>query len=125
MGNKLPENIKIGTFGELLVQLRLLEFGVQAAPPLKDTGNDLIAGRGETFRSVQVKTCLGGRPQVKKLPPHWHILSLVRLEFDDGGLALDRSEINLISRAEYEKNGSLKNLSRFRISQARVDALFR
>ncbi len=48
--NKITDNLKLGTFGELLVQLRLLEFDVQAAPPLKDSGNDLIAIRGTAMR---------------------------------------------------------------------------
>jgi hypothetical protein len=124
MGNKLPENIKIGTFGELLVQLRLLQFGVQAAPPIKDTGNDLIAVRGEAIRLVQVKTRTDLKLQVNNLPKHWHILALVRLEFHDEELALDECEISLISRQEYKKNGLPKDLSPFRISKVRVNALF-
>ena len=53
--NKITDNLKLGTVGELLVQLRLLEFDVQAAPPLKDSGNDLIAIRGIAMRAIQVK----------------------------------------------------------------------
>ena len=55
--NKITDNLKLGTIGELLVQLRLLEFDVQAAPPLKDSGNDLIAIRGIDMRAIQVKQC--------------------------------------------------------------------
>ena len=124
MGNKLPENIKTGTFGELLVQLRLLQFGVQAAPPIKDTGNDLIAVRGEALRSIQVKTTTDASPKVNNLPQHWHILALVRLELNDEGLMLDKCEINLVSRQEYEKNGLPRDLSPFRISEDRVNTLF-
>lgn len=124
MGNKLPQNIKIGTFGELLVQLRLLQFGVQSAPPIKDTGNDLIAVRGEEFRSIQVKTYTGTKPQVRNLPAHWHILALVRIEIDDEGLALDKCEIHLLARQEYEKIRVPKDLSTFRISEQRVNMLF-
>ncbi len=54
--NPLSKTCITGTIGELLVQLRLFQYGVQAAPPLKDSGNDLIAVRRETFRAVQVKT---------------------------------------------------------------------
>jgi hypothetical protein len=43
MANPISSEMRIGTLGELLVQLRLLQFDVQAAPPLKDSGNDLIA----------------------------------------------------------------------------------
>lgn len=43
MGNPLPKALATGTLGELLVQFRLLQFDIQAAPPLKDSGNDLVA----------------------------------------------------------------------------------
>ena len=46
MANPIPKNMKTGTIGELLVQLRLLQYNVQAAPPIKDSGNDLIAIKG-------------------------------------------------------------------------------
>ena len=38
MSNPISAAIRIGTLGELLVQLRLLQFEVQAAPPLRDSG---------------------------------------------------------------------------------------
>jgi len=53
-----PE-LRVGTIGELLVQLRLLQFHVQAAAPLKDSGNDLIAVRATRFHTIQVKTTGG------------------------------------------------------------------
>jgi len=43
MANPLPETVKTGAFGELLVQLRLLQYDVQAVQPLKDSGNDCTA----------------------------------------------------------------------------------
>lgn len=52
MGNRLTDNVVIGTIGELLVQTRLLQCGVQAAAPIKDSGNDLIAVKGEAFRGI-------------------------------------------------------------------------
>jgi hypothetical protein len=61
MGNPISDQLKTGTIGELLVQLRLLQYCVQAAPPIKDSGNDLIAVRGEEFRGIQVKTSTKGR----------------------------------------------------------------
>jgi 5-hydroxyisourate hydrolase-like protein (transthyretin family) len=54
--NKISGQVRIGAIGELLVQLRFLQYDVQAAPPLKDSGNDLIAIRGEQWRAIQVKT---------------------------------------------------------------------
>ncbi len=38
MGNPLHKTTHKGTIGERLIQLRLLEFGVQAAQPIKDKG---------------------------------------------------------------------------------------
>ena len=52
--NQITNKIQTGTIGELLVQIRLLQYGVQAAPPIKDSGNDLIAMNGEVFRAVSV-----------------------------------------------------------------------
>jgi hypothetical protein len=49
-----------GTLGELITQTFLLAHGVQAAPPIKDSGNDLIAVRGGSFRAVQVRTSARG-----------------------------------------------------------------
>jgi len=77
--NPLSEQINIGTVGELLVQIRLLQYGVQAAPPLKDSGNDLIGIRGNEFRAIQVKTTTGERFDLRDLPSKFHILACVRL----------------------------------------------
>jgi hypothetical protein len=60
--NPLDGRMVTCTVGELLVQLRLLEYDVQAAPPLKDSGNDLIAIRGGQFRAIQVLPHFGTRP---------------------------------------------------------------
>lgn len=125
MGNAITDNMKIGAVGELLVQLRLLEFDVQAAPPLKDTGNDLIAVRGEVFRGMQIKTTASNKTCNRELPEHYHILAYVRLEANDSQLFLDRSDVFLIPRSAIERDGRLpRDLSQFAISQAHVDVLF-
>ena len=54
--NPLHEDLAKGTLGEIFVQLRLLQYGVQAAPPIKDSGNDLIAIKEGSFKAIQVKT---------------------------------------------------------------------
>ena len=56
MGNPLPPTTCVGTIGELFVQLRLLEYGIQAAPPIKDSGNDFVAIKGDVVKFIQVKT---------------------------------------------------------------------
>lgn len=104
VGNPITDSLKIGTLGELLVQLRLLEHNVQAAPPIKDSGNDLIAVYGETFRSIQVKTTAGRRVIGGSLPKHYHILALVYLAATDTNLMLDQSRIFLIPREVVDKN---------------------
>lgn len=87
--------MEIGTIGELLVQLRLLEYGVQASPPLKDTGNDLIAVRGRCVKFMQVKTN-GGRVRQERV---YDILATVQLRYDaDNYLSLDNTKITLITK---------------------------
>lgn len=90
--NPLPSGLASGTLGELFVQLRLLELGLQAAPPLKDTGNDLAAFRGRVVRTNQVKTSLNGISKDNRLPANYDLLALVDLRSDESGsLILDES----------------------------------
>lgn len=112
MGNPLPETTQTGTIGELLVQLRLLEYGIQAAPPIKDSGNDLIAIRGEVCKFVQVKTSKNGISRVgKKLPKIYHIVALVNLAYSESGkLLLDKSQIFIYKKGEMA--GNKKELTR-------------
>ena len=104
MANPITEKLKIGTIGELLVQLRLLEYGVQAAPPIKDSGNDLIAIRSRAVKFVQVKTSENGIPEVRNLPKIWDIVCLVELKRNSAGkLTLDKSKINVLEKDKIEK----------------------
>ena len=104
MGNPITKATIIGTIGELLVQLRLLEYGVQAAPPIKDSGNDLIAIKGEIVKFVQVKTFFISKVSKSyKLPKIYHIVCLVKLKADDEGkFLLDKSTIIV---SEKDKTG--------------------
>ncbi len=83
MVNPISNAIRKGTVGELLVQLRLLQCGVQAAPPMKDSGNDLIALRGFVMRTIQVKTTTGEIPRWPPARCQYHLLAVVRLEGED------------------------------------------
>ena len=97
MANPLPKNIHKGTIGELLVQLRLLEYGVQASPPLKDTGNDLIAIKEEIVKFIQVKTS----SRIGNLPKIYHLVALVDLKYDENkNLLLDQSVVWIIEKGE-------------------------
>lgn len=126
MGNPISKQIKIGTVGELLVQLRLLQYGIQAAPPLKDSGNDLIAVKGEVFRGIQIKTTTKRQFRWNNLPEHYHILALVRLAGEEENILLDKSQIFLVHREKVDTL-SAKNsgLDEFAISQQLVDELFK
>ena len=97
--------MKTGTEGELLVQLRLLEYGVQAAAPILDTGNDLIGIKDGYVKFIQVKTSkvrMPARPQPNRI---WDIVCLVKLEMDcTGELLLDQSKINILERDKPEKD---------------------
>jgi len=101
--NQISDKLKVGTIGELLVQLRLIEHGIQAAPPLKDSGNDLIAIKGKTFRAIQVKTTKTNGFKWKHLPRRYHILALVKLAGADTNIFLDQSRIYLLTKEEINK----------------------
>lgn len=117
MGNPITDKTKIGTLGELLVQLRLLQFSVQAAPPIKDSGNDLIAIRGYSTLFVQVKTSLTGRWSLSRLPNIYHVVALVKLEKNSECFELDKSKIYFIKKGE--------DVSRKReLNQSLVDELW-
>lgn len=99
--NPISPEIKTGTIGELLVQLRLLQYGVQSAQPLKDSGNDLIAVKGNILKAIQVKTRKGDRFSFNGLDrKEYHILALVRLESEENDICLDRTKIYLLRKDE-------------------------
>ena len=123
MGNPITDNLRIGTLCKLLVQLRLLEHGVQAAHSIKDSGNDLIAVCGETFRAIQVKTTAGQRVTGGRLPEHYHILAMVHLVATDADLLLDESRVFLIPR-ESNAGRIPRDFKRYELSAQHVAALF-
>lgn len=124
--NPIDRTTKIGTIGELLVQLRLLQYDVQAAPALKDSGNDLIAVKGENFRAVQVKTRTSNNISFSNLDEKkYHILALVRLIGDDHTFHLDRSEIYLLTKPEVTKNSyNITELAGKELTHQRIEELF-
>jgi len=125
MTNPITREIKTGTIGELFVQIRLLQYGVQAAPPLKDTGNDLIAVKGEIFKAIQVKTSTGDRFNLQNLDRIYHILALVGLKGEEDHIYLDESKIYLLSKEEVTKNSyTVRELSDKELNKNRVNDLF-
>jgi hypothetical protein len=124
--NPLPFKMTSGAFGELFVQFRLLQFDVQAAAPLEDSGNDLIAVRGEVFRAISVRATTGmsfNKPNPKRI---YHILAVVKFQKNEiGEVLLDKTDVFLVPR---EHVGKLPNrvseLGRYRIRDKLVDAFF-
>ena len=98
--NPISDRVATGTIGELLVQLRLLQYGVQPAPPIKDSGNDLIAINGRDVRSISVRTTTNGRYTKPKAGRIYDVLAVVSLFGHDREIQLDRSSIFLLAHAE-------------------------
>ncbi|MFX0037454.1 MAG: hypothetical protein ACFE9I_17665 [Candidatus Hermodarchaeota archaeon] len=122
--NPISKEIKIGTIGEILVQLRLLQYNVQAAPALKDSGNDLIAVKGDIFRAIQVKTSTKDKFNLKDLHKY-HILALVKLVGENDSIYLDQSKIFLLQESEVEKTVyTLEELLGKELNKERVIELF-
>jgi hypothetical protein len=124
--NPISDQLKLGTLGELLVQLRLLQFDVQAAPPLKDSGNDLIAVRGDQIRAIQVKSTTTDTCDCRTLSDRvYHLLAFVRMRGEDRWLNLDDSKVFLIPCAHITKASyRLPELAEFQLTAEHVDALF-
>jgi hypothetical protein len=124
--NPLSKHLHTGTVGELLLQLRLLQYHVQAAPPLKDTGNDLIAIRGNAFRAIQVKTTVGERVRLEVPDREFHLLGLVRLEGEGDTLYLDRCDAYLVPKEEMTRvrEAGAEQLETYRLTAELVDRLF-
>ena len=128
--NPITEKFEKGCFGELLVQLRLLQYGVQAAPPLKDTGNDLIAIKSDLFRAIQVKarTLKNNRISIDRIDRKYHILAIVVLDPDceDYRVKLDNCWIFFLSADEAKEQTSfdLNELKPFTLSFDRIEKLF-
>lgn len=123
--NKVTDKILTGTLGELLVQIRLLQYGVQAAPPIKDSGNDLIAVNGKEFRAVSVRTTATGtysKPEADRL---YHVLAVVYLRGNDREVFLDDSQLFLIPQAEVAAASTdYKKLGKYKFSSQLVEKLF-
>ena len=124
--NPLSEHLTTGTFGELLVQLRLPQYEVQAAPPLKDTGNDLIAVRGPVFKAIQVKTTTTDRFRLDEMPKHYHLAALVALVVEGHEVDLQETKVFLLPRDEAERTAtrSLGSLADWLVRRDLVDKLF-
>ncbi len=128
--NPLSRSLVTGTVGELLVQLRLLQHGVQAVSTHKDSGNDLLATRDEAFRALQVKAtrCRDGHITFnydETIGKKFHILVLVFLEGEDDRLDLDQSRLYLLIRDDVTKGYyTLDEVRDKALTQDRINDLF-
>lgn len=125
MANPISDRMAKGTIGELLVQTRLLQYGVQAAAPIKDSGNDLIALKGYAVKTIQVKTCTE-RFGTLDLPEKYHLVALVKLHGYDTELQLDQTKVYLVPKDQIAGLNINReaDMACFSISQRLVDALF-
>jgi len=125
--NPLPPKVNRGTLGELLAQIHLLANGVQAAPPIRDSGNDLIACRGSDILALQVKTKKRHDFSKHQMPALYHgAVFVVLREEADGRYDIATPDIYLMSRTEVEATKSFGRhaMERFRICPQRVDEVF-
>ena len=124
MANPLDNNTHKGTLGELFVQLKLLTKNIESFFPLKDSGNDLIAFIGDSFKSIQVKTRKDGKNWSKVRDRKYDILALVDLDED---LSLDKSKIWLLTKQEVEEGKTEirkgRADKRFLLSDDRIEEL--
>lgn len=127
--NKITEKIWVGTVGELLVSLKLLQYGVQAAPPLKDSGNDLIAIHRESLQAIQVKTIRKGTFNNSSLwKKLFHLVAYVFLVEEKGEFNLKETRVFLMHRDELNEikksTFSVEELEAYELSRDRVNWLF-
>lgn len=122
--NESPKLIKKGIIGELLVQLRLISYNIEISKPLIDSGNDIIALKGVVTKAIQVKTTFSGSWRLSNLPEKYNILALVRFSKNEE-LKLDQAEIYLLSKKDLEKYKKSKNLSEYKLSEERINCLFK
>ena len=135
--NPITDHTRQGTIGELLVQLRLLQFEIQASFPLNDSGNDLIAFRSNVARTLQVKTKLRfnqkGKVVLKRqklIRRDFDILALVVLNIDTTDeltdLRVDGCETYFMSKtvAVERSTFSKKYLGNFYGTSGHVASLF-
>jgi len=108
-----------------------LQYDVQAAPPLRDSGNDLVAVRCKTFKTIQVKTTVleAFTIDFQKLPDFYDLLALVHLDGEASDVLLDYSKIFLIPKEVVDTRNFPRNLeelckSQFVLNRDCVDALF-
>jgi hypothetical protein len=124
--NPLYPKMVTGTVGELFVQLRLLQYSVQAAPPIRDTGNDLIAVKGSVLKAIQIKTTSGQiRSKHLRLRRAFHVLAVVIIKVENHEFRLDESDIFIFDRNDITtRRYDLSSLHQYKLNQRIIDKIF-
>lgn len=123
--NPISSKMLTGSVGELLVQIRLLQHGVQAAPPVEDSGNDLIAVNGDHFRAVSVRTTTSGTYNKPQAARTYHVLAVVHLLGEGESLHLDQTLIYLVPRERvHEASSRCAHLDQYLLTRDHVERLF-
>ena len=127
LANQISETVKVGTIGELLVQLRLLQYDVQAAPPIKDSGNDLIALKGKVCKLLQIKTTTRERFVIPDEKIIYDILAVVHLEGKGTTIFLDMSSVFLLPKEKVSgiTPRNIDKLHDFKLDEKIIRKLFR
>ncbi len=123
--NESPLSRRKGTIGELLTQIRLLEYGIEPTIPLIDSGNDIIAIKGRIVKSIQVKTKKQNRRiwRFRNLR-EYDILVLVNLDEQEN--KLDCAKLYLLTKEQVNGRGSLtlKHVQDYELSESLINNLF-
>lgn len=127
--NSSPDTTVKGKIGELLVQLRLFQYGIESAIPVIDSGNDIIALKGHIVKSIQVKTKghdKGIRWNLSNIPERYDILALVKLAENES--RLDKALIYLLSKEQVNGRMSFSDnddaMSQYLLSEEKINSLF-
>ena len=101
----------------------LLQYDVQAAAPLKDSGNDLIAVKGRVIRAIQVKTTCEGGKFGRTRPEHYDLVAFVELRGAGREVNLEDSALYLMPR-ERDKRRARVESEEWRIGAELIERLF-
>lgn len=108
------------------MQLRLLQYEVQTAPPLRDSGNDLVALRGRVVKTIQVKTATQNLPRWPEDHKLYDLLAVVKLDGEGNEVNLEQSKIYLIPKPVLSRTERRwEALDTYVLSADHVSALFR
>jgi hypothetical protein len=125
MGNPSPPKKIQGTIGELLTQIRFLQYGVELSIPVIDSGNDIVALKGKKVKLIQVKT-------KKHNSKRWNFPNLreydilVLINFGEDENKLDEAKIYLLSKEEVSNKKSIgfMGIEKYELSTTLIYTLF-